>query len=1669
MDANFFTPFVPLEGNNVFDINTDLEPTNQLDSAFQSPLETVVPGTEMSSFITLEDSEEFMEGIQVNETLANWETLSTGDGIDELIGNPQPLTESQSLVFVDASIPDYQSLIAGVEADPVIILDPHQDGIQQITSVLEEYSNLASIHIVSHGSDANLQLGNTWLNPNTINDYQREFQLWGNSLSSVADILVYGCNFAVGEQGQVLVEQLSHFTGANIAASEDLTGSEQLGGDWDLEIYSGEIETSLAFTSQAMEAYQGVYLISEDELVMELQFEENSGSQAVDSSPNGGDNQGFLRNGASFSQENAPFGGVVTFDGDDDYVEVNNSADINLSVNAKRTVAVWFKVDDVSVSDRKQVIFEAGGRDRGLNIYVDNGNLYVGGWNEPESNWSGTYLSTDTISSDTWHHVALVLDATPGDTTLQSGAFSAYLDGVQFGQGEGSQLSEHIGGIGLGALKTNTQFHDGDVVGTGIQTLQGSIADAKIYNRVLSATEIATLADPSSLAPSPLVAHLKFDETSGTQASDSSPDGQDNPGVLVNSATFEPVGGDLGGGVRFDGNNDYVVISNSTDINIGIYPERTVSVWFNGNDINRTSSKQVIYEEGGSLRGLNVYVDSGSLYVGGWNEPESNWLGTYLSTDTIDPDTWHHVALVLNTIPDSTTLQPGAFTAYLDGVEFGQGEASQLWSHSDGIALGALNESTKFHDGNATGTASQGFTGTIADARIYNGALSVAEISAIAALQPPNNNLPTASLIANDLTTEGGATYEFSVIYSDDNGIDVTSLDKSDLLVTGVNGFSQLGTLVSVDSNDNGSPRTAVYSINAPGDGWSEADQGTYTITLQSNQVSDTSGNFALEASLGNFNVDILNAGAIGLGDSTINVNEGDGSVSVTVLRTEGSEGTVTIDYRTFGASATANADYTETTDTLVFAPGETSKSVIIPILEDSLFEGEENFGFTIDNVTGGATLLAPRTALISIEDNDSVSGALTYNGNQYLLTSGALTWEQAQAEATNLGGNLVTINDALEERWLQENFGQEEGFWIGINDIAIEGQFEWVSGQPVTYTNWTPGEPNNTRGIEDFGQINFSPTRQWNDNLPTALLRGIIEFGGSNPAPIGTGNGLQGEYYDNIDFTNIRLTRTDPTVDFDWGSGSPNPSLEPDTFSVRWTGQIEPRYSETYTFQTITDDGVRLWVNDQLLIDQFIDQSPATHTGTIALEALEQYDIRLEYYENETNALAQLLWSSSSQPLEIVPQSQLYSTPVNTTTFTQETVISNFNRPTSIDWTPDGEIMFIAEKAGVVNTFQNDTLNPVPFIDISTQVNNTNDRGLIDIAVHPDFSEHPYVYLLYAYDPPEVFQNTDLAGPDGRGNRAGRLTRVTADPDTNFTTAIPGSEVVILGTNSTWDNFNAFVNSTFDFDEPPAGILPDGSNLQDFLAADSTSHTIGAVEFGPDGALYVSNGDGTSFNQVDPRTVRVQDIDNLSGKILRIDPITGEGLSDNPFYDGDPNSNRSKVYQFGFRNPFRFTINPETGDVAIGDVGWFTWEEINIGEPGANFGWPYYEGGNGVNIPTAQYQDLPEAQAFYDSGETVTPSILGLNHFTDGANAIVVGDYYTGDAFPEEYQGDLFFNDLRQGIVRNISFDESGNITDINTFTTGAEVVVQIVEGPDGALYYVELRNGVVGRWFFT
>lgn len=174
----------------------------------------------------------------------------------------------------------------------------------------------------------------------------------------------------------------------------------------------------------------------------------------------------------------------------------------------------------------------------------------------------------------------------------------------------------------------------------------------------------------------------------------------------------------------------------------------------------------------------------------------------------------------------------------------------------------------------------------------------------------------------------------------------------------------------------------------------------------------------------------------------------------------------------------------------------------------------------------------------------------------------------------------------------------------------------------------------------------NANPAKSYNFDVDWVEVRSYDPLPTPTPVPTPTPipvHGLTGTYYDNADFTGTSIKRIDSQVNFDWGNGSPDPTIGPDTFSVRWTGQVQAQYSQTYTFTTRTDDGVRLWVNNQLLIDHWGDQSPSQYSGSLTLQAGVRYDIRMEYYENKYGAVAQLSWSSPSTPKAIIPASQLY------------------------------------------------------------------------------------------------------------------------------------------------------------------------------------------------------------------------------------------------------------------------------------------------------------------------------------------------------------------------------------------------------------------------------------------
>lgn len=289
------------------------------------------------------------------------------------------------------------------------------------------------------------------------------------------------------------------------------------------------------------------------------------------------------------------------------------------------------------------------------------------------------------------------------------------------------------------------------------------------------------------------------------------------------------------------------------------------------------------------------------------------------------------------------------------------------------------------------------------------------------------------------------------------------------------------------------------------------------------------------------------------------------------------------------------------------------------------------------------------------------------------------------------------------------------------------------------------------------------------------------------------------------------------------------------------------------------------------------------------------------------------------------------------------------------------------------------------PLINISDEVGNWRAHGMLGFTLDPNFLTNGYIYLYYAVDRYALL-NWGLPGYNPNTSithdaSIGRITRYTADAATGFTTVNLNTRLVLLGeTKSTG------------------------------IALLHESHGVGSLVFGRDGSLLVSSGDGASYSVVDTGSafgtywaqaladsiispkenignLRSQLVDCLNGKILRLNPANGDGLPTNPYYDAaHPRSAKSRVWTVGLRNPFRITIQPNTGstDITAGqpgtimhcEVGWATWEETNmIPHGGMNLGWPFFEGINSVpSFDSSKIYNMDAPNPLYGTGNCNKP-----------------------------------------------------------------------------------------------
>jgi len=444
---------------------------------------------------------------------------------------------------------------------------------------------------------------------------------------------------------------------------------------------------------------------------------------------------------------------------------------------------------------------------------------------------------------------------------------------------------------------------------------------------------------------------------------------------------------------------------------------------------------------------------------------------------------------------------------------------------------------------------------------------------------------------------------------------------------------------------------------------------------------------------------------------------------------------------------------------------------------------------------------------------------------------------------------------------------------------------------------------------------------------------------------------------------------------------------------------------------------------------------------------------------------------------------------------FSEQVVLSGLVHPTDVQFAANGQV-FVAEKSGIIKVF--DSLadsSPSVFADLRTRVHNYWDRGLLGLALHPDYPTDTRVYVLYTYD-------GLIGGPSPKWGSVNGTSDPCPTPPGPTSDGCQVSGRLSVLTKS-------------------AATVAEQVLIEDWCQQ-FPSHSVGSLAFGPDGMLYATGGDGASFNYADygqdsytasdvtpdnpcgdpPSPVgtaltppsaeggalRSQDLRTgadtvtLDGSLIRIDPDTGFASPDNPLAgSSDPNARR--VVAYGMRNPFRFAVRPGTSEIWIGDVGWNSWEEINRVTVGpaagvSNFGWPCYEGSGrqsgyenaGLTLCQGLYAAGTGAVkaphfAYRHSAKVVAGEICGT-----GSSSIAGLAFYPGGNYPAGYDGALFFADYSRKCIWAMRPGAGGlpNPADIVTFASGYGVTA-LRSGPGGDIFAVDYDNGRIIRYVYS
>ncbi len=366
----------------------------------------------------------------------------------------------------------------------------------------------------------------------------------------------------------------------------------------------------------------------------------------------------------------------------------------------------------------------------------------------------------------------------------------------------------------------------------------------------------------------------------------------------------------------------------------------------------------------------------------------------------------------------------------------------------------------------------------------------------------------------------------------------------------------------------------------------------------------------------------------------------------------------------------------------------------------------------------------------------------------------------------------------------------------------------------------------------------------------------------------------------------------------------------------------------------------------------------------------------------------------------------------------TARVALTGFTEPTDFAFlTPS--VVLVSEKRGVVWEANLATNQHRIVLDLRNDTSLGYFRGLMTVAADPDFARNHFIYVLYSVTNGKPTSTTPTTARFVRYTLSG-----TGDAE---------NPTVLLGA----------------VQGRSCSLLPSSA---DCLPSD-LDHLGAQVAFAPDGTLYLSTGDGGGYDsRVETSALRAQDVNALDGKVLHI-TRNGLGLRSNPFFDGNVDDNRSKVFAMGLRNPFRLARDPRTGALVAGDVGSHRFDEIDVVRRGANLGWPCYE----ADVHHPPYSSTSFCSSFYSRKK----SSLTWPVKTEPSTTVIVGGTFLPRELANDINGTYVFASLGHGWLRAMSFSQR----DLNATT---HVLAQKLPGPvaihtsrAGDLYVLCLGTG--------